>query len=492
MLWLFLLVLLAASNAIAQPSGGLSVIGSPSQIQIACSEDEILKFSSNAWACAADASGGGSGSILDLGDDASNESTSIGEIATTGDTNSVFTEPSADKLLINLGNNWPTADAATALSANGANCSSGNAPLGVDASGAVESCFDVEEEAHAAEHAENAADELLGENLGTACTADQLLRSDGAGGLDCDSVIPSTVEVFYQADCSTQTAIGELCVDSDNGFVYSGDGEVSNLLSTETSLTLDQSFDLGKSIDGADSQANAFDVGDGFSGYRIYVGTNGPVLECYIGSATCDILFNVQSGNTFDIKYQGSSCVQIDSNGAVVLSNNCIEYRSLFFGAGTFSTDGTNCATPVERTINSGPKLWTLNCGDAAGSIFYGNVTLPDAYNGGAITFELAAENENATPSGVLDFDFSAMCRGSGDAINSTWGTAANAAITFTTQYAEMHATTSSVTPNGTCAAGDTLYWRAVMDAAATTTQVADAYILGVKLEVPHNDWSDN
>ena len=39
------------------------------------------------------------------------------------------------------------ADTATALAANGANCSAGNAPLGVDASGAVESCFDVWTEA---------------------------------------------------------------------------------------------------------------------------------------------------------------------------------------------------------------------------------------------------------------------------------------------------------------------------------------------------------
>lgn len=35
---------------------------------------------------------------------------------------------------------------ATALAANGANCSASNAPLGVDASGAVESCTDFEEE----------------------------------------------------------------------------------------------------------------------------------------------------------------------------------------------------------------------------------------------------------------------------------------------------------------------------------------------------------
>ena len=38
---------------------------------------------------------------------------------------------------------------------------------------------------HASEHAENAADELLGENLGTACTANQIWKSDGTGGINC-------------------------------------------------------------------------------------------------------------------------------------------------------------------------------------------------------------------------------------------------------------------------------------------------------------------
>lgn len=47
---------------------------------------------------------------LDLGDDDSNESDDLGEIAVTNDTNSIFTEPSDDKLLIDASNNWPTAD----------------------------------------------------------------------------------------------------------------------------------------------------------------------------------------------------------------------------------------------------------------------------------------------------------------------------------------------------------------------------------------------
>lgn len=85
----------------------------------------------------------GSGVVLDLADDSSNESSGINEIATTGDTNSIFGEPIADKLLVDLTKDWPKADTADALFANGANCSAGNSPLGVDASGAAEGCFDI-------------------------------------------------------------------------------------------------------------------------------------------------------------------------------------------------------------------------------------------------------------------------------------------------------------------------------------------------------------
>ena len=66
---------------------------------------------------------------------------------------------------------------------------------------------DLEEEAHASEHAENAADELLVENLGTACTVGQLVVSDGAGRLDCARLpVSVVVEVFGR---TTNTATGD-------------------------------------------------------------------------------------------------------------------------------------------------------------------------------------------------------------------------------------------------------------------------------------------
>jgi hypothetical protein len=81
---------------------------------------------------------GGSSIILDLADNGVNESTALGEIATTGDTNAIFTEPAPDKLLIDLTKSWPKADAATI---NPANCAvAGAFPGGVDASWAAENC----------------------------------------------------------------------------------------------------------------------------------------------------------------------------------------------------------------------------------------------------------------------------------------------------------------------------------------------------------------
>lgn len=67
--------------------------------------------------------GGGSSIVLDLGDNGVNESTALGELAVTGDTNGIFSESAADKLLIAVGNDWPKADTADDLTCT--NCIGG-------------------------------------------------------------------------------------------------------------------------------------------------------------------------------------------------------------------------------------------------------------------------------------------------------------------------------------------------------------------------------
>lgn len=53
--------------------------------------------------------GSGSAITLDLGDDGGNDSTDLSEIAITNDAGGIFSEPSADKLLIDCSNPWPSA-----------------------------------------------------------------------------------------------------------------------------------------------------------------------------------------------------------------------------------------------------------------------------------------------------------------------------------------------------------------------------------------------
>lgn len=221
------------SSTTSSPSGMEFITSNgPQELTLlrGCTSGQVIKLESGGdWACSEDLTTAVSGAgavVLDLADNGVNESAVLAEIATTGDTNSIFSEPTADKLLITLSNDWPksdTADAlaadpsdcaannfaisivangnltcaqvaftdlsgaatdaqvpnsitidlaalATALAANGANCSAGSAPLGVDASGAAESCFDVEEEG-----------QILTTTVTGAAVDDSLLTGNGAG-----------------------------------------------------------------------------------------------------------------------------------------------------------------------------------------------------------------------------------------------------------------------------------------------------------------------
>lgn len=96
------------------------------------------------------------------------------------------------------------ADTATALAANGANCTSGNAPLGVDASGAVESCFDVWTEAEntaAGYITGNETITLSGDVTGTGATSiTTALAADVIINADLNIDVEATDGDFLQYD----------------------------------------------------------------------------------------------------------------------------------------------------------------------------------------------------------------------------------------------------------------------------------------------------
>jgi len=112
-----------------------------------------------------------------------------------------------------------TAAKATALAANGANCDAGSAPLGVNASGASESCFAVQPS-----NADLTAIAAL------TCTENQIMKMNGADAWVCaadnDSAgTPTAITVADTTDTTSyvglfESATGDLGPKTDGGITY--------------------------------------------------------------------------------------------------------------------------------------------------------------------------------------------------------------------------------------------------------------------------------
>lgn len=186
--------------------------------------------------------------------------------------------------------------------------------------------------------------------------------------------------------------------------------------------------------------------------------------------------------------------VEIDNTGVTTIQTNAVDSSmintivdSAFWDAGGMTPDGTQCADTARVTINSGPAQYTVICADNDASSLYGHIVMPDSWDGGTVTAELEYL-QTAADTGALNADISMQCRGAGETVSSTWGTEVaidDAAVTGSN--AVDHTTSGAVTPNGTCAAGDTLYWMVQLDATGTTTAVATLHFLGLKMEYTSN-----
>lgn len=171
-------------------------------------------------------------------------------------------------------------------------------------------------------------------------------------------------------------------------------------------------------------------------------------------------------------------------NGSDSIDKDAIEsiVVSAVWNAGGLSADGTQCADPVEVTLNSGPKQYTISCAVNSASIVYGHMIMPDSWDGNAVSLEMFVFH-GTTESITFAGDFSAQCHAAGETVSSSWGSAVAADVSITTANQVESATASSITPAGTCAGGDMLWWRWVMDSGTSSANAANTDILGVKLE---------
>jgi hypothetical protein len=143
-------------------------------------------------------------------------------------------------LTLDTSGTWSgNAATASALASNGANCSAGMAPLGVNAAGAVESCFDVWTEAEntAAAYAAQAT------TLTVAGTANQITSSAGAQSLAANRTwtlsFPSLVVFPGTASSTALSALDYLYVGRNATTTIRADGVASILpYASSTALTV--------------------------------------------------------------------------------------------------------------------------------------------------------------------------------------------------------------------------------------------------------------
>jgi hypothetical protein len=268
---------------------------------------------------------------------------------------------------------------------------------------------------------------------------------------------------------------------------------------TAETQTLDQAFDLGKLIDGANSEANCFRVGTAANYYCIYsdAGTGLYVKPEPLADTTFRAWTNFNL--VFRDEESAAAIETIDPDAASTLAmwTYGTAYRpkkSIWLDAGAASVDGTQCATPTE-SANTLVKTWTIVCQDSDSGAIYWKFTMPDSWDGGTITAELAVYQVGAGTN-TIELDIAAMCYSHDEAVSAfaTPPTGEQAAsITLTADNDILHSTTAAITPAGTtCAGGDTLFVTAQVDATASHADIAvDAEIMGVKVEYSITSRSD-
>lgn len=250
-----------------------------------------------------------------------------------------------------------------------------------------------------------------------------------------------------------------------------------------------------KEITTANSLVNAICIGAGTNPLCIYEdGTLGPLIRPQTDANTRTYIWNGFTWCLYDI--EGDACMltvdpdAASPNAMYQFSSGYRPVGTIYFDAGSISVDGTNCTAPTEQALNSAEKTWAFSCGDSNSSIFSGKIRMPKSWDLSTVTFTLSLFH-GTTETITFAGDFSAQCRGAGDAINGTYGTAVASDVSITTANLIAEATTAAVTPNGTCAAEDWLLWRYVVDAANFSANAANSKVLGVTIKYSKSSWSD-
>ena len=312
-------------------------------------------------------------------------------------------------------------------------------------------------------------------------------------------------------DCTSLTGVqyNTLCYNSGNtgtltqGILYHYGTAGWTAVDTSSSPSLQTAKNTGATITNAVDATTGVIIGNGTVNWNDFCDSSNvcrrQVTDTTGTRVRGDYVIEVETNKTFIIyDEEGAAAmwtIDPDAASANAMYQIASGYRprkSVFLPAGALSTDGTNCAAPAEATINSGAVRWTITCADSDSSTIYGEVQMPDAWDGGTVT-AMGSFVQTAADTNPMNSDIAFACRANGDTINNTWGTEVAMDIANMGGSSKINTvTTSAATPNGTCTGNGTLLqFRWQLDAGGTTTAVATLHVLGFKIEYTVSSLSD-
>lgn len=316
----------------------------------------------------------GSGTVLDLGDNGSNESSGLTEIATVGDTNNIFTEPSSDKLLITLSNDWPKADTSDDLTCT--NCIGATEIDGASLESEIEAVADLQDFQGAVTDAQvpntitiDLATTATTANSGDSATAffstGQIELARGGTGTDTSGFgnglfgLNSTIFTDIDTETELETALGGLDVVT----VTSNDITSANLITILTDETGTGSAVFSNSpVFTTPNIGSATGSITGNAGTATALAANG--TNASAGNAILGVDAQGNAEGAFDVATQ----TEFDAHTTATAAH----------GATGAVVGTTNTQTLTNKTITAATNTVEATTGDSA-TAFFSTGTLEDA-----------------------------------------------------------------------------------------------------------------
>ncbi len=233
-------------------------------------------------------------------------------------------------------------------------------------------------------------------------------------------------------------------------------------------------------------------------GYRFYNDGTGMVQECFAGAGACNYDVSIASGNDFTLTLDGTPQLTISSAGAVTLGAALEERKVMAFPAGMLVVDGTQCTKSTGITLNSEVFSASISCTDNNAASIYFEFPAPEAWDEAELSLTGIFFQEDSSPDGILEFDWTAYCAGHSDPFghNTFTSEVANGTMSLTASGLALndlgYASTTGNIPIGSCSEGDMVRVRGQVDATATTAATPiDVQLLYIKAYLKFNDWSN-